>query len=170
MLATHLGLTVSPDMDPVATARWVVEFHDALAEDQARSAAARDADGDEPETAEGTGDEAVDALVDRWVKYRPANAAQVRAAIKALRALGYQLVLSDPRVGDTSRTYLRALRPGNGANAGYLNSTSFTFIGTKTLIKGEQGVTEGGRYPYISWDTPGAAETVANVAMEFLRA
>lgn len=164
-----LGLMVSPDTDPTQAARWVVQFSAALEEEMAAARAARNADVDlDVDDSTDTEDADVDKLVKRWVNHKPQNSEQIRSVVKALRHLGYALKVSEPRSsGAGSRTYLRALR-GDGANVGYMNSTSFSFVGASEMAKGERHVQDSARYPYIKWAAPGAIETVVNIAHRFL--
>lgn len=165
MLEAKVGLMLSTDSDPAETARWVTAFNKAMAEEAQQERAARDAN-DEVEV-EHAADGAVDELVQRWVNYKPNNAENIRAAVKSLRAFGYTLALSEPRSSAAgSRTYLRALRP-DGLNIGYLNSTSFAFVGAAALVQDAPGI-HPGRYPYIPWSEPGSIELVVNIANQFL--
>jgi hypothetical protein len=178
MTITTVGLLVSPDHDPIETARWYVAFTTAVAdatatavaEETALARAARDADDDDQ--VDESEDSKVDDLVQRWVAFKPHNAERLRAAVKGLRALGYELRLSEPRSsGAGSRTYLRALRT-DGANCGYLNSTSFSFVGAAMLVENKSGIkgsgVQPGRYPHINWKFSGSVEIVINVAQGFL--
>ena len=156
--------------DPVEAAQWVVAFNTALREEHAAAQAARSADDDPAADQSGSGsptnDDGVAELVGRWIDFRPGNADRLRAAVAGLRDLGYTLALSEPRTGTGNRTYVRALRP-DGANAGYMNSTSFTFVGSSAIATVEPNVGDG-RYPYIAWTTDNAVQTVLKVAKTFL--
>jgi hypothetical protein len=168
MTATTVGLLVSPEHDPIETARWYVAFMAAVAEETAQARAARNADDDDDDDqVDESEDSKVDDLVKRWVAFKPSNSEMLRAAVKGLRALGYELRLSEPRSsGAGSRTYLRALR-ADGANCGYINSTSFSFVGAATLVENKPDI-KPGRYPYIPWSVSGSVEIVINVAHDFL--
>ena len=65
---------------------------------------------------------------------------------------------------------MRTLAP-DGKNVGYLHSTSFSFVAARHVPSELQSpqVVRSGRYPYLSLDAPGAADTVLAAAQEYRR-
>lgn len=100
----------------------------------------------------------VEKLVQRWVSYAPANEARIRAVLDGLRGLGYAVTPAESRSGGSDQTYVRVLRP-DGRNVGYMNSSSFVFLGkaTRSIV----AESETRRY---SWSEPDSVDVVLHIA------
>jgi hypothetical protein len=164
MMTLNLLVTVTPDSDPAITAKFAYDV-------ETMYRAMHDTRPDEPDDDDVVLDVGVEDLTRRWISFAPSNAEAIRAVMRALAGLGYTLALPASRSGGGARTYLRALRP-DGANLGYANSASFTFVGSAGIAEGRPGVESGDehRYPVVRWSTPGAVERVLDIALDYLRA
>jgi len=162
------ALLVDPTSDPIASAQWTVAYLTEVENLLADANDVEDAPGSETDHAPQT--DAVTELVSHWIKFAPMNGSTLQTLHAKLPALGFTLKLSEPRGEAGPRTYVRVLR-ADGRSAGYLNATSFTFVGARhdAVVKEDARVIRGGRYPYLSLSVGSAVDLILDVAAGFAK-
>lgn len=164
------ALLLDPSSNPIAAAKWTVTY---ITEVENLLAEAKElfTDAEINLTTKSTSeDDPVAELVSRWIKYAPMNAATLQTLHAQLPQMGFTFKLSDPRGEGGPRTYVRVLR-ADGKSAGYLHSTSFTFVGARhdAAIKDDDRVYGGGRYPHLALSKAGALDLILDIAGRFAK-
>lgn len=155
-------------MSPRKAAQWLADFEVECA--QASSSGTwetGDAAAELPEL------EPLAVLLARWDSFNPQDAPWRRELISRLQAQGYTITPPTTRGGGgaSERTYLKVVR-SDGANAGFLNSSSFTFVRSRLELPSVAPVPvkRVGKYPGVEVSSAEAVEFVASVAAAFARA
>ena len=168
MKLTPPVLLVDPSTDPIACAKWTVayltEVQNLLADADDIEQATQSESEDAPVT------DGVTELLSRWIKFAPMNAEVLQTLHAALPGLGFTLKLSESRGEAGPRTYVRVLR-ADGKSAGYLNATSFTFVGARhdAVVQEDDRVQRDGRYPYLPLSVGNARDLILDVAERFAK-
>lgn len=168
MNLTSPVLLVDPTTDPIVSAQWTVAYLTQVENLLADATDVEDATASEVEPAPET--DGVTQLVNRWIKFAPMNAGTLQTLHAKLPELGFTLKLSESRRETGPRTYMRVLR-SDGKSAGYLNATSFTFVGARhdAVVKEDDRVERGGRYPYLPLSAGSARDLILDVVGRFAK-
>jgi len=168
MTLTPPVLLVDPTSDPIASAQWTVAYLTEVENLLADANDVEDAAGSKADHVPET--DAVTELLSRWIKFAPMNASTLQTLHAKLPELGFTLKLSESRGEAGPRTYVRVLR-ADGKSAGYLNATSFMFVGARhdAVVKEDDRVKRDGRYPYLSLSVGSAGDLILDVVERFAK-
>lgn len=158
VLAVPPGLT-----DPAHTAQWMVDVESAY--EQLQDQLAKPPRGAFKDKL--SEHDALFAMMRRWDEFNPADADYRHILIGKLQVLGYRLEEPVARSSKSgARTYMRVLR-ADGVNAGFFNSSTFTFVRARIALPASDLVRDTGRYPSVDINSEAAVEFVARVATQF---